>query len=216
MDYIHVRNLEKFQPKYKDGRRLLWIRWDIDALTDYKLTKLLPEQKWLFLGLICLEVRAKKEIPWDENWLAKQLGFVKNRIHKHLLMLQTLELIEKVCNEMLQTSTSTPPSPSPTIHNNTNNTDDTNNISQVTDLLNRFSNQLKEKALVYIERNRLKNKSKVITEGRKQTLLLELLNTQETCGDNSLFEKALDCAISYDACNMGYVATVIKNKKAKI
>lgn len=212
MEYIHIKNLEEYQPKYKDGRRLLWIRWDVDAISDYKITKLSPEQKWLFIGLICLEVKAKKEIPWDEKWLTEQLGFPKNHIHKHLLMLQTLELIVKVCNDNIE-------SPSPTIHtNNTIQTNDTNNISQVqnTDLLAQFNKNLQERIKVYIERITLKNKSKVITEGRKTTLLTELWNSKERCADDELFAKALDAAISYDACCIGYVNKVWANQKRKI
>ena len=214
MDLIHIKNLEKYQPKYKDGRRLLWIRWDIDALSDYKLTKLLPEQRWLFIGLICLEVKAKREVPWDETWLAKQLGFNRNHIHKHLLMLQTLELIVKVCNNSLQTSEVNIESPSPTIH--TNNTIQTiqTDSTQADGLLAQFSNTLQEKIKVYIERVRLKNKSKVITEGRKVTLLNELWNSKERCADDTLFGYALDMAIQYDACCIGYINKVWANKKA--
>jgi hypothetical protein len=93
MPTIHVKNLEKYQPKYKDGRRLLWIRWDIDSLSDYRFTKLTPEQRWLLVGLTCLEVKNQNPLPWDEKWIAEQLGFTKNHISKHLLMLQTLELL---------------------------------------------------------------------------------------------------------------------------
>lgn len=90
---IHVVNIEKYQPTYKDGRRLLWIRWDLDSYRDYKISKLTPEQKWLFIGLIGLEVSNQGPIPNDEKWVADTLGFRNNHIHKHIQMLQTLGLV---------------------------------------------------------------------------------------------------------------------------
>lgn len=93
MATIHIKNLEKYQPKYKDGRRLLWIRWDIDSLTDYKFSKLSPGQKWLLIGLVCLEVKAQNPIPWDEKWICDQLGMKIQSIHRDLLMLQTFEML---------------------------------------------------------------------------------------------------------------------------
>lgn len=201
-----IKNLEKYQPQYKDGRRLLWIRWNVNAHRDYKLNKLTPAANWLFVVMICLATENKNQIPEDKDWLSKESGVDKKAIHKCLLMLQTLELIVTDCNNESKSLYPT--------DRQTDNTNDTNNISQVSDLLNQFSNQIKEKAIVYIERNRLKNKSKVITEGRKQTLLLELYNTKERCGNDELFEKALECSINYDACNIGYVGAIIKNKKA--
>ena len=103
MQTIHIKNLEEYQPKYKDGRRLIWIRWDIDSLGDLKITKLNPVQKWLFIGLICLEVKEQQAIPLDEKWLSERLGIEKKHIYKHLLMLQTLELIVISRNEMSPT-----------------------------------------------------------------------------------------------------------------
>ena len=209
MATIHIKNLEAYQPKYKDGRRLLWIRWDIAATHDYKIHKLSPAQRWLFIGLICAEVETRKPLPWDEKWIADKLGFQKNHIHKDLLMLQTLELIVTDCNNNIE-------SPSPTYiqTDNTIHTDNTNNISQAGGLLKQFSNALQEKIKVYIDRVKLKNKSKVITEGRQVTLLTELWNSKERCADDTLFTYAVDMAVSYDACCIGYVNKVWANKKA--
>lgn len=81
-------------------------------------------------------------------------------------------------------------------------------------MLKQFNSNLQEKSKVYIERNRLKNKSKVLTEGRKVTLLTELWNTKERCADDNLFGYAIDMAIQYAAENIGYVNKVWANKKA--
>lgn len=93
MEHIHIKNLEKYHPGYKDGRKLLWIRWDIDAMNDYKISKLTPSQRWLFIGLICLELRSQQEVPNDEEWLSTILNHPKQSIHKDLLMLQTLDMV---------------------------------------------------------------------------------------------------------------------------
>jgi hypothetical protein len=211
MTTIHVANIEKYQPAYKDGRRLLWMRWDLDAHNrDYKISKLTPEQRWLFIGLICLEMGNQAPIQCDEKWISDSLGFTKNHIHKHLLMLQTLGLI---VTDFLVTSESSCPTDI-----QTDNTDNTYNTvaSQTTGLLASFNISLQEKIKVYIERNRLKNKSQAITEGRKQTLITELWNSKERCADDNTFGYAVDQAIQHDACCIGYVNKVWANKKAKV
>ena len=86
---------------------------------------------------------------------------------------------------------------------------------QNADLLKQFSENLQERLRVYMERVALKNKSKVVTEGRKITLLTELWNSKERCADDKMFGEAIDGAISYDHCNIGYVNAIIRNKKVK-
>lgn len=116
MDYIHIKNLDKYQPTYKDGRNLLWIRWDIKAMRDYKLSKLSPAGRWLFLVLICLETENHNPLPADEGWLAKESGIGKRHIHKELLMLQTLQLVVTSCDNLSPTYVHTD------IHTNKQNT----------------------------------------------------------------------------------------------
>ncbi len=93
-----------------------------------------------------------------------------------------------------------------------------NTISQIPNFENLLilfgSAAIQEKIKIYLERNRMKNKSKIMSEGRKDTLTRELLNTKDRCKDDSLFGQAVDLAISYDACNIGYVNSIIKNRKA--
>ena len=86
---------------------------------------------------------------------------------------------------------------------------------QADGLLIQFPASLQEKIKVYIERNRMQNKSKVITNGRKCTLLNELWNSMERCADVDIFAYALEGAISHDACNVGYVNAIVKNRKLK-
>jgi len=86
-------------------------------------------------------------------------------------------------------------------------------ISQNSVLLSLFSQILQEKIKVYIDRARAKNKSGVITEGRKNTLLNELINSRNLCNNDEVFGYALEGAIKNDACCVGYVNAIIKNKK---
>ena len=102
MNTIHIKNLEDYQPSYNDGRNLIWIRWDIDTISNYKISKLNPSQRWLFISIICLETKAKKPIPYDEDWIAKASDYPKNCISKDLKMLQQLGLIVTKCHEMSQ------------------------------------------------------------------------------------------------------------------
>lgn len=103
MDYIHVKNIEHYQPNYKDGRRLIWIRWEIDSITDSGFFLLSPAQKWLFIGLTMLETKEQKPIPWNESWLSLSLNYPKSSIHNDLLMLQENDLLVTKCDKMSPT-----------------------------------------------------------------------------------------------------------------
>ena len=87
--------------------------------------------------------------------------------------------------------------------------------SQIENLLKFFSISLQTKIEEYLRKVALKNKTKVLTLGRKKTLLLELSNSRETCNDDGIFLEAVEGAIKYEACNIGYIDAIIKNKKIK-
>lgn len=101
----------------------------------------------------------------------------------------------------------------PTIVDNTIVDITKDNIPQSQALLSHFSKNTQDKINIYIERNRLKNKSKAISSGRKLTLITELWNSRDRCKDDNIFNYALDMAINYDAPNIGYINAIIKNKK---
>jgi hypothetical protein len=84
---------------------------------------------------------------------------------------------------------------------------------KIQNLLISFSNKdLVEK---YLEQNALKNKSHTLSPNRRLTLLIELKNCKERCNNDSLFGYAIEGAIKYQACNIGYVNAIIKNQKTK-
>ena len=103
--------------------------------------------------------------------------------------------------------------PNKETHSKGTHNKETHNIAS-SNLLMQFPSTLQERIRVYIERNRFKNKSRLITEGRKSTLLAELFSSRERCNDDSVFGYALDMSINYDACNVGYVGKVWGNRKA--
>lgn len=88
-------------------------------------------------------------------------------------------------------------------------------ISQIGNLLIPL-NGLKEKVNTYLQENASKNKSKLLSPQRQKTLILELLNCRDRCADDPLFEFALDGAIKYKACNIGYINAIIRNKKTQV
>ncbi len=102
MEYIHITNIEQYQPHYKDGRNIIWIRWNIGSLRKYKLSKLTPSQRWLFLALICLESENKKPVVNDYKWLASEVKYPIKHISNDIMYLQKMELIVISCDEMLQ------------------------------------------------------------------------------------------------------------------
>jgi uncharacterized phage protein (TIGR02220 family) len=94
MDTIHIKDIEHYQPSYNDGRRLIWIRWDIDSVGSYKISKLNPAQRWLFIHMICMETRNAKPIPKDLDWLAHEARHTRGTIENDLNVMLELDLIE--------------------------------------------------------------------------------------------------------------------------
>ena len=96
-------------------------------------------------------------------------------------------------------------------------TDKTDEIitSQIANLLSSFQTSTQEKIKIFWHRASAKNKSKVISDGRRLTLLTELYNSFQRCKDVAVFDYALEQANSYDAPSIGYVNAVIKNRLVK-
>ena len=79
MDYIHVKNLEKYHPGYRD-RTMIWAKIYLDMATgDPECEKLDEIDFGRFIKIILLELRAKKALP-NEDWFWVKKGFdIKNR-----------------------------------------------------------------------------------------------------------------------------------------
>jgi len=89
-------------------------------------------------------------------------------------------------------------------------------LSQIKNLLTLFPEILKDEIQVYWDNAAQKNKTGIITEGRKLTLLTELYNLMKRTNDNNLFEHALETANRYGKAHIGYVGAIIKNKITEV
>lgn len=87
MKYIHVKNLEKYNPGYKD-RHLIWCKIYFSMLnTDYEFDLIDDIDKWRLIALIMLELQRKEYIPYDEKWLQSKISNHKRPISLTLNML---------------------------------------------------------------------------------------------------------------------------------
>lgn len=89
-------------------------------------------------------------------------------------------------------------------------------LSQIKNLLSLFPELLQEEIQVYWDNAAQKNKTGIITEGRKLTLLTELYNLMKRTNNDNLFEHALETANRYGVPNIGYVGAIIKNKITEV
>ncbi len=89
MEYIHIKNLDKFHPGYKD-RTLQWAKIYFKMVQgDPDCEMIEDEIDWArLLKFILLELEAQKPIPLDEKYLTKKGFNLKKRpISKTLQML---------------------------------------------------------------------------------------------------------------------------------
>ena len=74
METIHVKNLEKYHPGYKD-RNLIWCKTYFTMLNaDPEFEMMCEIDKWRYVAFIMLEIQSKNPIPNDEAYL-KRKGF---------------------------------------------------------------------------------------------------------------------------------------------
>ncbi len=73
MNYIHVKNLEKYNPGYTD-REAIWAKLYFSILDDYEFGSLCEIDKWRFICLILIETKTKKPVPVDNLYL-ERFGF---------------------------------------------------------------------------------------------------------------------------------------------
>lgn len=102
MKYIHIKNLEKYNPGYKD-RELIWCKIYFSMInSSYDFEKINDIDKWRLIALIMLEIQAKKPIPYDEPWLQRKISTDKRPISKTMHVLHNfIEFVTedgKVCN----------------------------------------------------------------------------------------------------------------------
>jgi len=159
-------------------------------------------------------------VSWDTHQFCNSTGVdEKGKYTKHRRKTpeppqdKVLQYIKKYCDKFRQVSTkSLKPNPNP-IPNPNPKPDNISEQNKV--LLDAFSESLRININTYLDRVRLSNKSKVITQGRINTLLTELSKTREHFKNDVDFEYALEQAISRDACNIGYITAIMKNRQTQ-
>lgn len=106
METIHVKNLEKYHPGYKD-RNLVWCKTYFTMLNaDPEFEMLCEIDRWRFMALVMLELQIKKPIPNDTQYL-KRKGFdIKKRAMS--LTLQMLHTLVEVSNGSVTEDTTLP------------------------------------------------------------------------------------------------------------
>ena len=99
MSTIHVKNLEKYHPSYKD-RNLIWCKTYFSMINSDPDFELLNEiDKWRFICFVMLELQIKKPIPLNEDYLIRKGFNLKKR--PIALTLRMLHTLIEVCEEPL-------------------------------------------------------------------------------------------------------------------
>ena len=102
MRHLHIKNLEKYQPGYKD-RALIWCKVYFSILNGDPEFELLEEiDKWRFIAFTMLELILKKPVPLEEQYLRRK-GFDFNR--KSLsASLEALWRFVEITGELIETA----------------------------------------------------------------------------------------------------------------
>ena len=77
--FIHIRNLEKYHPGYRD-RELKWAKIYFNTIQGDPETEMLCEiDRGRFISFILLELQAKKPIPVSDDYFIRKGFDIKNR-----------------------------------------------------------------------------------------------------------------------------------------
>jgi hypothetical protein len=209
METITIKNIDMYYQKRKDRANFYYMQLHVKCLGDYPFCNLSPQQKWLFAGLTMLQLRENKQTPYDVGYISHELRYPKEDISSDINKLREVGMITLTNDGQMPTDADS------LIYkeNDKDKENDKEISSQIEDLLRRFPIEQQLIINKYIDMIREKNKTKKVTNGRKVTLLLELLNSKERANDDVLFKTALDGCIKYNAPNIGYINAIIKNRK---
>ena len=108
MNYIHIKNLEKYNPGYTD-RSLIWCKIYFSMInSSYEFENIDDVDKWRLIALIMLELQIKKPIPNDDRWLQRKISTNKRPISLTLKMLHNfIEYVtedSETCNDSVTQS----------------------------------------------------------------------------------------------------------------
>lgn len=103
MEYIHIKNLEKYHPGYRD-RKLQWAKLFFSIVNGDPEFEIIEDEtdKWRFIAMVCLELMAQKPLLNDINYWKKHFNLKKRPMSLTLNMLHnfldTVTQLSKVCN----------------------------------------------------------------------------------------------------------------------
>lgn len=91
MEHLYIKNFDNYQ-HYKH-RSMVWFKWHISCLSDYKFSKLKDRQKWLFIGLICLACKTDNKIPIDLEWIKTQISYDSSTLKEDIEILVASKML---------------------------------------------------------------------------------------------------------------------------
>jgi hypothetical protein len=106
MKYLHVINIEKHNPGYKD-RESKWLKYHFNAMNDQPWTRLHETDQMRFLTFIRLEIQTKSPVLLDPDYLRSQGFKFRNRdlqvtvgelVQSDLVMLQDSATLDPSMN----------------------------------------------------------------------------------------------------------------------
>lgn len=107
MNYIHIKNLEKFHPKYKD-RTLQWAKIYFKMIQGDPETEMLHEiDRGRLISFILLELQAKEPIPNNDEYFRRKgfaieirpMSLTIEMLHNFILVVTELQRYDYVDKE---------------------------------------------------------------------------------------------------------------------
>ena len=101
MKYIHVENLEKYHPGYKD-RELIWAKTYFTMLFGDAEFELIENEtdKWRYVAMVMLELKNRNPLPDTPKFWAKYFDIKKRPMSLTLQMLQKFISIDTQGDEV--------------------------------------------------------------------------------------------------------------------
>lgn len=88
MQYLHIKNLDKYHPGYKD-RNMIWCKSYFSMINADPEFEMLDEiDKWRFIAFTMLEIQSRKPVPLDEDYLIRKgMDFKKKKLQQTVISL---------------------------------------------------------------------------------------------------------------------------------
>ncbi len=98
MKYIHVKSLDEHQVMNHGKPTLYYIRVYVSLIdnTSYKACRLSDIEKYRYIGLMAMETKTGKPIPYDEPYLQKNISDYEETWHETINKLLEADVIELV------------------------------------------------------------------------------------------------------------------------